>query len=460
MTFGVGAAAREVPEAVAIVGDDVVITYRELAERALAVAAELGARGLRSTPPRRVGFVPRVDVESIARVLGCIEVGVPFVPMHPRLSDGERVVIARDADVAWEMPDDVQWPPPKTGEPPSVTDARALAILFTSGTSGRPKGAVLSRRAFAAAVAASEARLPLAPGDRWLLTLPPAHVGGLSIVLRCVAARATIVLGPSSVGFDARAVADRIARDRVTHASLVPTMLHRLLELEPRFEAGALRAILLGGAPADGRLLDAARRRDLPVRCTYGLTEACSQVATAETGDLARGASGALPLPGVDVRIVDCEIEIRGPMLFDGYLGDEPGMAFTADGWFATGDLGSIDDEGRLHVVGRRSDLILSGGENVYPAEVEAVLSGLPGVRAACVFGVPDAEWGERVAVALVMDPGLGVERARSACRAAAGSLASFKRPRWVAVFDELPTNRSGKIDRRAVADRARLSRL
>ncbi len=455
MTFGVRAAAREAPEALALVADDVSMTYEALADRALRVAAGLVQRGFDPVAPTRVAITPRIDVESIARVLGCIEAGVPFVSLHPRLAPNEREAMVRDAGVAWEMPEVASWPSEPARGLPEVPDERTLAILFTSGTSGQAKGAVLGRRAFRAAIAGSDARLPLAKGDRWLLAMPPAHVGGLSVVLRCVAARATLVLGPAADGFDARAVADRIARDQVTHVSLVPTMLHRLLALDPPLEVGSLRAILLGGAPADARLLDEARRRGLPVQCTYGLTEACSQVATALAGDLSRGLRGALPIPGLEVRTVEGEIWVRGPMLFDGYLGHDPNQTFTPDGWFPTGDLGRVDEAGRLHVEGRRSDLILCGGENVYPAEIEASLLDISGVRAACVFGVRDTEWGERVAAALVMDPGFGIDEARGACRAVATRLAPFKRPRMVAVIDELPTKAIGKIDRRAVAELA-----
>lgn len=455
MIFGARAAAADAPDAVAIVAEGASLSYGDLARRALCVAAGLRARGLVRPAPRPVALTPRADIESVARILGCIEAGVPFVSLHPRLTSSEREASMRDARVSWELPELTRWPDSPDPEPTPVPDGAPLAILFTSGTSGRPKGAVLGRRAFRAAVAASRERLPLSRGDRWLLAMPPAHVGGLSVVLRCVAARATIVLGPRAQGFDAREIADCIARQRVTHVSLVPTMLRRLLALDPPLEAGALRAILLGGAPADPLLLEEARRRGLPVRSTYGLTEACSQVATAEEGDLASGVRGLSPLPGFEIRTVGGEIWLRGPALFDGYVGHDARETFAPGGWFPTGDLGRIDDSGRLHVDGRRSDLILSGGENVYPAEVEAALLEAPGVRAACVFGVPDPEWGERVAAALVLGRGLGVEIARRACRHAARRLAPFKRVRSLAVVRELPTKGIGKLDRRAVAELA-----
>ncbi len=454
MTLSIREQAAARPRALALVAGDQRLTYAELADRARRVAAGLHGRGLGGPDGAPVALTPRVDVESVVRILGCIDAGVPFVPRHPRLSPDERAAIVRDASVAWEVPEVVAWPD-APAPPAYVPDARALAVLFTSGTSGRPKGAILSRQAFRAAVAASASRLPLGEGDRWLLAMPPAHVGGLSVVLRCVAAHATVVLAPDAEGFDARRIAAAIARERVTHLSLVPTMLDRLLALDPAPDLGTLRAILLGGAPADARLLEEARRRALPVRLTYGLTEACSQVATADEDDLALGRRGARPLPGVDVRVVDGRIEVRGPTLLDGYLGVDRATTFTADGWFPTGDLGRLDADGRLHVEGRRSDLILRGGENVYPAEVEGALLASPGVLAACVFGRPERALGEEVAAALVMAPGLGLEDARLACRDAAARLARFKRPTWVVCVDALPTIGIGKVDRRAVAESA-----
>jgi O-succinylbenzoic acid--CoA ligase len=456
--LSVADAARDAPDRPALVGGGRTLTYAELAGRVASVVAGLDARGLLGFAP--VAFTPRVDVESVVRILALVEAGVPFVPLHPKLGERERATLARDAAVAAVLPDDVAWPEPASrihahARAP-ISPERTLAILFTSGTTGRPKGAVLSRRAFLAAARASAERLPLGPGDRWLLCMPPAHVGGLSVIIRAVLARAAVVLGPSGEGFDAAAVAAALHRDAITHLSLVPTMLHRLLALEPRFEAPpALEAILLGGAPADAQLLEEARARRLPVRATYGLTEACSQVATATAEDWEKGVAGARPLPGVEVRVVGGEIELRGPTLFDGYLGHDRATTFRDDGFFPTGDLGALDAEGRLHLRGRRADLILSGGENVYPAEVEAALVANENVRAACVFGVSDPEWGERVAAALVLAPGLHLEDARRACAEASEALAAFKRPRLVAVLDELPTRGIGKLDRRRAAELA-----
>jgi O-succinylbenzoic acid--CoA ligase len=302
---------------------------------------------------------------------------------------------------------------------------------------------VLSRRAFAASAAAVAARLRLSPDDRVLLCLPPSHVGGLSIPFRCAQAGAAIVLGPPR--FDAAAIAGSLARDRVTVASLVPAMLDRLLEsgFEP---PPCLRAVLLGGAHADPSLLERAAARGVRVLTTYGLTEACSAVTLADAGEPGSGR----PLPGTEIRIVDGVIEVRGPTLLTRYLdGDSP---LAADGWLATGDLGEIDAAGRLHVLGRRDEVILTGGENVHPLEVERALRELPGIADACVFAVPDAVYGARIAAAVVPTASIAPAGIAHALRERLGP---SRRPRLLCFVPALPRTRAGKVDRRRLATEA-----
>ncbi|HKA91866.1 MAG TPA: AMP-binding protein [Haliangiales bacterium] len=360
-------------------------------------------------------FVAEPTAETVARMRALIRARRPFVPLHPRLTAAERDALRPDLAA---IPDGT------------------LAVLYTSGTSGRPKGAILSRAAFIASARASAARLGWRDDDRWLCSLPLAHVGGLSVLVRCLLARRPFVLGRG----------DRVAEDLLAHratiVSLVPAQLARLLDgawTPPRW----LRLVLLGGAAAPPRLLARAAAAGVPVVTTYGLTEACSQVATQVPGR--PGAGCGPPLPGIAVRIADGDrIEIDGPTLFSGYLGEPP----RAPGWFATGDFGRFDAAGNLHVLGRRTDLIVTGGENVYAAEVEAYLDarGVP----ACVFGVPDETWGEIVAAATTAP----------LPTAALADLAPFKRPRRIARVEALPLTPGGKPDRaaaRALAERAGL---
>jgi o-succinylbenzoate---CoA ligase len=200
--------------------------------------------------------------------------------------------------------------------------------------------------------------------------------------------------------------------------------------------------VLVGGGPAPVALLARARAAGLPVLHTYGLTEAGSQVTAERPGD-ADGATAGWPLPGVEVRVSDGEIEVRGPTMMLGYLGEPP-----LSGWFPTGDLGAVDGRGRLVVQARRSDLIVSGGENVYPAEVEAALLSHPDVADCAVLPWPDEELGQIGCAAVVVRRPVGDAELREHCRA---RLAGFKVPRKFAVLDALPRNAAGKADRPAL---------
>ena len=251
--------------------------------------------------------------------------------------------------------------------------------------------------------------------DRWLACLPLSHIGGLSVITRAVVTGTGVVVHD---GFDAAAVS-AAAAEGTTLVSLVPTALRRI---DPRI----FRRIVLGGSRPPG---------DLPsnVVTTYGMTETGSGVVY-----------DGLPLDGVDMRVDSLgEIHLRGPMLLRTYRdGSQP----LADDWFATGDLGAIDDNGRLAVRGRRDELIITGGENVWPATVEAALAGHPGVAEVAVAGVPDTEWGERVVAWIVPSdrstpPNLASIRSR-----VTESLPGFMAPREIRIVDSLPTTTSGKV--------------
>jgi O-succinylbenzoic acid--CoA ligase len=347
--------------------------------------------------------------------------------------------------------------------PPPPASSLPLAVVYTSGTTGRPKGAVLSRRAFAAAAAASAQNLRWTDEDRWLLTLPVCHVGGLSIVTRCLSARRPVILEPR---FDPDAVLASIVRERATLLSVVPTMLQALLERDRDNALGRLRAVLVGGAGAPFPLMEACADRKVAALATYGLTEACSQVTVQRLSDPPRARRGSgEPLPGVEIQIaLDSgaparpgeagRIRVRGPTMMDGYfLGPErpPDPARDAQGWFDTGDVGELDAAGTLHVHSRRTDLIVSGGENVYPVEVEERLEELPGVRRALVFGVPDERWGQIVAAALELAPGTSLP---DLAAGVAASLAPHKRPRLACAVDALPLTASGKLERARAVER------
>lgn len=451
-SFSLRAAARERPDADAVVTPAETLSYAALWRRTEPVVRFLRQDGARSP----VALVATLRLETLLVIYALAEIGRPLVLVHPRLTERERASLVADAGASLVL--DETWTPPSEGdpgaddEPPPLDDEEPLAILFTSGSSGTPKGVELSRRAFLAAATASAENLGWRPDDRWLLCMPIAHVGGLSVVLRCLAARATVVLSPwtgSIPGF-----LDDIQRHRVTILSVVPTMLARVLEEgSPRPFPDHVRAVLLGGDAASAPLLESAALRGVPALTTYGMTEACSQVATLSPGERATPATGVgRPLPGTEVRIVDGEIQVRSRTLLTRYLpADRWPSPFLEGGWFPTKDLGRLDEAGYLHVTGRKSDLIITGGENVDPREVEGVLLRCPGVRAACVFGVRDDRWGEIVGAALVLDDDSpsSIERIGAYVRS---ELAAHKRPRLIAPVQELVLNGTGKVDRKQTA--------
>jgi O-succinylbenzoic acid--CoA ligase len=463
------AAAREAPDRPALIAGDRVVRYEELAG---SVRSALGwiARRLDATEaaraepsplrPAPVALVARRIPETLHLLLALLELGIPAAMIHARLTARERSamegllrpVLTVDPAALDEVEEELSGQPPTAGiDPESI-----LAVVPTSGSSGRPKAVLLSRRAFLASARASAANLGWDEEDRWLAPLPLAHVGGLSIPLRTLIARRCTVLAPPGA-FDPAAIVRQIERHRVTLVSLVPPMLEALLSLDPPWRPPPpLRAVLLGGAGASAELLWRAADRGVPVLTTYGLTETCSQVATQRYGTRNRGELGAgPPLEGVALRIMDGEIQVHGAMLLSGLL-DRGGVAPGVDaaGWLATGDEGELDGAGRLHVRGRLDRMIVSGGENVDPREVEAALGELPGIAEAVVFGVEDPVWGRVVAAALVAE---GEPPADAALRRGMESvLASYKRPRLVGFLPALPVTPAGKVDRAAAEAAAR----
>ncbi len=343
---------------------------------------------------------------------------------------------------------------------PETADA-PLALVYTSGTTGRPKGVLLSHENFFWSAVGSAAHLGVSPGDRWLVCLPLFHVGGMSILLRSALYGTAAIIQP---GFDPNAVNKALNKAGATLVSLVPTMLERLLEVRREEKAPPqLRCVLLGGAGCPRNLVDRARALGFPVACTYGLTEAASQVATQplEAGGC-EGTAGLRPLPGTSLKVVDAagtrlrgepgEILVRGPTVMQGYLkapdiSDLPNEAPLRNGWLHTGDIGVEDETGGLRVLDRRSDLIVSGGENIYPAEIEAVLLEHPAVAEAAVSGRADPVYGSRPTAWLVRQPGMEADdgELRLFCDS---RLARFKIPVEFVFVDALPRNASGKLMR------------
>lgn len=332
---------------------------------------------------------------------------------------------------------------------PTAAESSPLhSVLLTSGSSGQPLPVRLTRDNVAAAVLSSQARLGNTADDRWLLALPLFHIGGLSIVWRSAAAGGAVVIHQR---FDADRAAAAIRDGLVTMASLVPTMLYRILEADGGPYTG-MREILLGGAAASRELVERALDAGLPVLQTYGMTETCSQISTVVPGEArsSLGTSGR-PLDGIEIATGGAgvgEIVVSGPAVSPGYLGQPDRV-----GGHSTGDIGYLDENGRLVVLGRADDMVITGGENVYPTQVAEVLAGYRDIVEIQVVGMPDPEWGQAL-VAIVVGPD-AVERSRIE-EWAQQRLPRHEIPKRWAFVGAMPLQAGGKVDRTALYDIAR----
>jgi O-succinylbenzoic acid--CoA ligase len=342
-------------------------------------------------------------------------------------------------------------------------------VIYTSGTTGRPKGALLTYGNHWWSAIGSALNLGTHDDDCWLAILPLFHVGGLSILMRGVIYGVRVIVHDA---FDPAAANTAIDHEGVTIVSVVSAMLGRMLdERGDRPYPSTLRCVLLGGGPAPLPLLERCARHGVPVVQTYGLTETCSQVATLAPADALRklGSAGK-PLLPTEVRIERLdgsggtapagepgEIVVRGPTVTPGYLGrTDATAAALRDGWLHTGDAGYVDAEGYLYVVDRREDLIISGGENVYPAEVEAILLAHPAIAEAGVTGLADPRWGQVPVAAIVPRPGgplWGSLDEAAVLAFCAERLARYKVPVRVRFVPALPRNAAGKLLRRELRD-------
>jgi len=444
-------------------------SWSDLDRRADAVAAGLAAAGI--APGDRVGLYAVSSAAVVAALHGMAGAGIVVVPIGPRLTRPEIAAIAQAARLrAIVAPSTSRFEPGSVAilaledlvesNAPGYRGRVAVpggpaVIVPTSGTTGRPKLVRLGAAQLDASATAWSAVLPPATG--WLLSLNLAHVSGIGIVARAARAGVPVVV-PSSTGEEPilpSLAAARATGISVSHISLVTPQLVRLLGASAGATPPAeVRAILLGGGPIPEPLVSRALAAGWPIVPSYGLTETASGVVALPNGEACdRSWSAGRPLPGVELRIEASgsdavgEILVRGPMVFEGYEAD-PGAsaaAVGADGWLHTGDLGSRDSEGWLRVVARRDEIIISGGENVAPAEVEAVLASHPAVADAGVVGVADEKWGSVPVAVVAFRPGAG-ETQEALLAFARERLASFKVPARVVQVATIPRSPSGKL--------------
>jgi len=411
------------PDATALQTADATLSYEQLDAAATVAARRLSALGVASG--QRVALALPARAPHVEALHGCMRLGAVAVPVDLRLSAGERAARVEgcaaliDAVLVGAL--DYDAPLLATHD----LDAPAI-VVHTSGTTAAALPVALSYGNWLWSALGSAVALGLDAEERWMCTLPLSHVGGLSILLRSAIYATTAVLHD---GFEAERAAREIGAGAATLVSVVPTTLARLLDAGLE-RPPALRAALVGGGPIPPSLIERAAAAGVPTVTTYGLTEACSQVTT-----------GGPALFCTRVRIGDGgEILVAGPTVAREALG--------ADGWLHTGDLGALDADGSLTVTGRAADTIVSGGENVAPAEVEAVLAAHPAVADAAVQGVADDEWGERVIATVVLRPGMTATAHELAgyCRV---RMARYKVPKGFRFSPALPRTQSGKLLRR-----------
>ena len=456
---------RSAPEGLALAdAAGALCSWGRLEADSARAAGRLHAAGLRAGERVLVSASSSLPL-ALAHV-ACLRLGLVVLPANPAYRAVELGHLVRDARPRAAIVDDadraallssldpdlhVLTPALELAEGPVprldrvVPEAIAL-LAYTSGTTGRPKGALLSHANLHATAEALRLAWRWTPEDRLVHALPLFHMHGLGVALHgTLQAGAAALLLPR---FEPGEVLEAVERFGATLFFGVPTMLHRLVEHPQAAQLARLRLLVSGSAALDAELhARLAARTGQATLERYGMTETGMLVSNPVDGPRQPGSVG-FPLPGVELRLgASGEIEVRGPNVFAGYL-DRPeanAEAFSGDGWFRTGDLGALDADGRLRINGRAKELVISGGYNVYPREVEEVLLAHPAIREAAVVGTPSAEWGEVVTAYLVSERELAPAELRAHC---AERLAAYKHPRIVHRVDALPRNALGKLQR------------
>ncbi|MEN8172933.1 MAG: o-succinylbenzoate--CoA ligase [Chloroflexota bacterium] len=466
--------ARSNPDKIALIFEHQVWSYTVLNQDAEKMARNLLASGIK--PGQHIAVLASSSPDYLVLIHALIKLGAVLIPLNTRLTFEELSPLIELADVDYLIYSPAYYAVaakltqqkfsftqitssdrnPDQELPTAFAFENLQAIIYTSGTTGLPKGAMLTVANHFWSATASAYRLGLSTDDRWLLCLPLYHVGGLAIVLRSCLYGTAVILHDD---FSPQEIAISIEYHAATMISLVPTMLNRFMGTGSAMLA-KLRLILLGGGAASPQLIQESLAAGLPIISTYGLTEAASQVATSTLENVAQkfGSAGK-PLNFTQVQIETSdgevlpageigEIVVSGPTVMGGYYqNSEATEAVLDDDRLRTGDIGYLDSDGDLWVLQRRSDLIISGGENIYPSEVESVLMRHPAIKEACVIGLEHPEWGQQVAAAIVFYQGktISTESIQQHCRK---SLAGYKIPRIIQFLDHFPRTASGKIVR------------
>lgn len=458
--------ANLTPNRVALRFSDQEWTFAQLSEEAIKYAEKLHSKGI--VRGMRVAILASSNAELVIVLHGCMQLGCELVMLNERLSEDELSYQLADSAPDYLLVDDYakrtlpfanRWSFEEIENADRTafevekewSKERTITIMYTSGTTGRPKGVRQSLENHVMNATGSALNLGVDPNDCWLCTMPLFHISGFSILMRSVYYGMTINLQSK---FDAEVAIKEILSGTVTRMSAVAVMLERMLtvlESKDLSFPDTFQSVIVGGGPVPLNYLERAIERNIPVLQTYGMTETASQTTTLASEDAIRklGSAGK-PLFFADVRIDGeeeiGEICIKGPHVTRGYVGAAESKNPLVDGWLHTGDIGYLDDEGYLFVLDRRSDLIISGGENIYPAEVEQALVKHPAVKEAGVAGREDDKWGRVPVAFVVLNEELTEEELRAFMK---NQLASYKQPTDYYFIEQLPRNASNKLLRR-----------
>lgn len=449
-------------------------TFEQLHNISMSYARKLSTLGLK--PFDRVAIIGASTPTLVHIIYGCMQMQLEIVFLNNRLSKTELAYQVEDAEVRYILADDLfsemfegrEVCPFSTllkmEENKSFiaaeewTTQQTVSIMYTSGTTGFPKGVRQTVENHRMSALGSVLNIGLDERDTWLCMVPIFHISGFSILMRSLIYGMTVSLYEK---FDEVAVAKEIVAGTITHYSVVAVMLERILTYMERHGLVAnerFKLALAGGGPIPEAFLKRAQNLQMAVSQTYGMTETASQTCTLNANDALRkiGSAGK-PLFFCQVRIDGAtlpnsigEICVRGPHVTPGYIGRHAELASQKDGWLYTGDVGYLDEDGYLFVVDRRSDLIISGGENIYPAEIENMLLAHPNVSEAGVCGVTDEKWGQVPVAFVVVKETVNEEELIAFCRE---HLAKYKVPSAVKFVKELPRNGANKLMRRKLAE-------
>lgn len=454
------------PKRTALVFDGKQETFSEIYDAVQKVAGQLASFGVRDGT--FVALLGKNDRDTFLMIHALQQLGAKTVFLNNRLTATEMGYQIRDArverclyaadfaDVMANAAGDVRavdFAEVMMAESSGVTQTvshfameTVASIMYTSGTTGKPKGVMQTFGNHWWSATGSMLNLGLQEGDSWLCAVPIFHISGLSILMRSVIYGIPVYLEEH---FDAKRVDQFLRSGEVTIISVVTTMVQRLLDTYTKSYHPKFRCMLLGGGPASKAILESCFAKGIPLIQSFGMTETASQIVTLPPEDALQkiGASGK-PLFPAEVKISDQdEILLKGPSITTGYLHnvDVTREAFDADGWFKTGDMGYIDEDGFLFVLERRSDLIISGGENIYPSEIEHVLIAHPSIREAAVIGIVNDQWGEVPVAFIVASTTIPDKDIQHFCEQ---HLAKYKIPRSFYFLDKLPKTASQKIQR------------